>query len=167
MANGLRKWVKEKWVDIGSKRKDGSYAPCGRSKGEKRKGYPKCVPLAKARSMSESEKRSAVQRKRAASNTGPKPTNVSTFAKRKNMKDGGDATGQKYYKEERKRQEKFKQSEKDLDKSYKNIIEKEREFEYLNMIRPEDSTKEYNPVEFLKDGGIIKGRPKLAKRGWK
>jgi hypothetical protein len=41
----LRKWVSEKWVDIGSKRKDGSYAPCGRSKGEKRKGYPKCVPL--------------------------------------------------------------------------------------------------------------------------
>ncbi len=33
--NGLRKWVAEKWVDIGSKRKDGSYAPCGRSKGEK------------------------------------------------------------------------------------------------------------------------------------
>ncbi len=32
----LRKWVQEKWVDIGSKRKDGSYAPCGRSKGEKR-----------------------------------------------------------------------------------------------------------------------------------
>jgi hypothetical protein len=50
--NGLRKWVSEKWVDIGTKRKDGSFAPCGRSKGEKRKGYPKCVPLAKARAMS-------------------------------------------------------------------------------------------------------------------
>jgi hypothetical protein len=35
---GLRKWVSEKWVDIGTKRKDGSFAPCGRSKGEKRKG---------------------------------------------------------------------------------------------------------------------------------
>jgi hypothetical protein len=63
MANGLRKWVAEKWVDIGSKRKDGSYAPCGRSKGEKRKGYPKCVPLAKARSMSEGQRRSAVKEK--------------------------------------------------------------------------------------------------------
>ena len=82
-TGGLRKWVQEKWVDIGSKRADGSYAPCGRSKGEKRKGYPKCVPLAKARSMSEGEKRSAVQRKRAAGNTGPKPTNVATFAKEK------------------------------------------------------------------------------------
>ena len=80
--NGLRKWVAEKWVDIGSRRKDGSFAPCGRSKGEKRKGYPKCVPLAKARSMSEGQRRSAVQRKRAAGNTGPKPTNVATFAKK-------------------------------------------------------------------------------------
>jgi hypothetical protein len=84
MANGLRKWVQEKWVDIGSKRKDGSYAPCGRSKGEKRKGYPKCVPLAKARSMSEGQRRSAVARKRAAGNTGPKPKNVSTFTRKKN-----------------------------------------------------------------------------------
>jgi hypothetical protein len=78
----LRKWVAEKWVDIGAKRKDGSFAPCGRSKGEKRKGYPKCVPLAKARAMSEGQRRSAVQRKRAASNVGPKPTNVSTFTKK-------------------------------------------------------------------------------------
>jgi hypothetical protein len=77
------------WVDIGAKRKDGSYAPCGRSKGEKRKGYPKCVPLAKARSMSEGQKRSAVARKRAAGNTGPKPTNVATFAKRKKAANGG------------------------------------------------------------------------------
>jgi hypothetical protein len=76
-------------VDIGSKRKDGSYAPCGRSKGEKRKGYPKCVPLAKARTMSEGQRRSAVARKRAAGNTGPKPTNVSTFSKRKKMSNGG------------------------------------------------------------------------------
>jgi hypothetical protein len=167
MAKGLRAWVQEKWVDIGSKRKDGSYAPCGRSKGEKRKGYPKCVPLAKARSMSEGQRRSAVARKRAAGNTGPKPTNVSTFSKRKAMKDGGINYGEKYYKEERKRQDKFKKSEKDLDKRYKEIQEKEREFEYLNRLHPEDSTKEYNPVEFLKDGGLIKGKPRLAKRGWK
>ncbi|MAV99632.1 MAG: hypothetical protein CML81_07535 [Rhodobiaceae bacterium] len=79
---GLRKWVSEKWVDIGAPKKDGKYQPCGRSKGSKRK-YPKCVPLAKARSMSESQKKSAVRRKRAAGNTGPKPTNVKTFAKSK------------------------------------------------------------------------------------
>ena len=81
---GLRKWVEEKWVDIGAPKKDGKYQPCGRksSKGSKRK-YPKCVPLAKARSMSKSQKASAVRRKRAAGNTGPKPKMVSTYAKKK------------------------------------------------------------------------------------
>jgi len=33
--------------------------------------------------MSKGQKRSAVSRKRAAGNTGPKPTNVATFKKRK------------------------------------------------------------------------------------
>ena len=82
--NGLDKWFKQKWVDIGSKRKDGSFAKCGRSKQKKdaKRKYPKCVPLAKARSMSEGQRRSAVARKRAAANVGPKPTNVKTFAKR-------------------------------------------------------------------------------------
>ena len=80
--SGLKKWLDEKWVDIGAPKKNGKYQPCGRQKGSKRK-YPKCVPLAKARSMSASQKRSAVARKRAASNTGPKPTNVKTFSKRK------------------------------------------------------------------------------------
>ena len=28
----LDKWFKEKWVDIGSKKKDGTFAKCGRSK---------------------------------------------------------------------------------------------------------------------------------------
>jgi hypothetical protein len=82
--NVLDKWFKQKWVDIGSKKKDGSFAKCGRSKqkADAKRKYPKCVPLAKARSMSEGQRRSAVARKRAASNVGPKPTNVKTFAKR-------------------------------------------------------------------------------------
>ena len=89
--NGLDKWFAQKWVDIGSKRKDGSFAKCGRSKQKKdaKRKYPKCVPLAKATRMSESQRASAVKRKRAACNTGPKPTNVSTFAKRKKMGMGG------------------------------------------------------------------------------
>ena len=37
----------------------------------------------KARAMSKGQKRSAVARKRAAGNTGPKPKNVATFAKKK------------------------------------------------------------------------------------
>jgi len=84
----LRKWVAEKWVDIGAPKKNGKYQPCGRSKGSKRK-YPKCVPLAKATAMTKSQKASAVRRKRAASNTGPKPTNVKTFTKRTKAANGG------------------------------------------------------------------------------
>ena len=89
--NGLDKWFKQKWVDIGSKKKDGSFAKCGRSKqkSDAKRKYPKCVPLAKARSMSEGQRKSAVARKRAAANVGPKPTNVKTFAKRKSMSMGG------------------------------------------------------------------------------
>jgi len=90
--NGLDKWFRQKWVDIGSKRKDGSFAKCGRSKQKKdaKRKYPKCVPLAKATRMSDSQRASAVRRKRAASNTGPKPTNVRTFAKRKKLATGTD-----------------------------------------------------------------------------
>ena len=63
--NGLDKWFKQNWVDIGSKRKDGSFAKCGRSKQKKdaKRKYPKCVPLAKARRMTEGQRRSAVKRK--------------------------------------------------------------------------------------------------------
>ena len=85
---GLKEWLDEKWVDIGAPKKDGKYQPCGRQKGSKRK-YPKCVPLAKATRMSDSQRASAVKRKRAAGNTGPKPTNVATFAKRNKKADGG------------------------------------------------------------------------------
>ena len=80
--------VRENWVDIGSKKKKGKYQKCGRksAKGSKRK-YPKCVPAAKARTMSASQKRSAVKRKRArAQGVGGKPTNVRTFARSRRKK---------------------------------------------------------------------------------
>ena len=83
--NGLDKWFAQKWVDIGSKKKDGSFSKCGRSKqkADAKRKYPKCVPLAKARSMSEGQRKSAVSRKRAvAQGVGGKPTNVKTFAKK-------------------------------------------------------------------------------------
>ncbi len=83
--NGLKKWFAQKWVDIGSKRKDGSFAKCGRSKqkADAKRKYPKCVPLAKARRMSEGQRRSAVSRKRAkAQGVGGKPTNVKTILKK-------------------------------------------------------------------------------------
>jgi len=85
---GLRKWFREDWVDIGSKKKGGGHKKCGRksAKGSKRK-YPKCVPAAKARTMSAAQKRSAVRRKRArAQGVGGKPTNVRTFARSRRKK---------------------------------------------------------------------------------
>ena len=82
----LRKWFKDKWVNIG-KKVGGKHPPCGTS-GDK-KGYAKCVPASKAKSMSKKEKESATRRKRAAQNKanrggkssrgqGKKPINVST-----------------------------------------------------------------------------------------
>jgi|TARA_A200000159_G_scaffold2911_1_gene2993 hypothetical protein len=84
-SGGLKKWFKEEWVDIGSPKKGGGFKKCGRksAKGSKRK-YPKCVPKSKARSMTKSQIKSAVTRKRSKKQgVGGKPTNVKTFAKRK------------------------------------------------------------------------------------
>ena len=87
---GLRSWVKENWVDIANKKPDGSYPKCGRSGGEKRKNYPKCVPIAKARAMSKGQRAGAVKRKQAKANTGPTPSRAATFApKRKKAANGG------------------------------------------------------------------------------
>ena len=88
--NGLDKWFKQKWVDIGSKKKGGGHKPCGRksASGSKRK-YPKCVPAAKAARMTDSQKRSAVARIRSkAQGVGGKPTNVKTFARKKAFSGG-------------------------------------------------------------------------------
>ena len=83
MSSGLKKWFSEKWVDIGAKKRGGKYQECGRkSASNSNRNYPKCVPLAKATRMSASQKASAVSRKRAAGNTGPKPTFVKTFTKK-------------------------------------------------------------------------------------
>ena len=81
--DGLTKWFKEDWVDIGSKKKGGGYAKCGRSKqkADAKRKYPKCVPAAKAASMSKSQIKSAVSRKRAKKQgVGGKPTNVKTLS---------------------------------------------------------------------------------------
>ena len=89
---GLKKWFDQKWVDIGSKKKGGGFKKCGRSKqkADAKRKYPKCVPAAKAARMTESQRRSAVKRKRSkAQGVGGKPTNVPTFAKRKKAMIGG------------------------------------------------------------------------------
>ena len=86
---GLTKWFKkEKWVDIGAPKKKGKYQPCGRKSAKKSKRkYPKCVPLAKAKSMTKAQIKSAVTRKRAkVQGVGGKPTNVKTIVKKKKNK---------------------------------------------------------------------------------
>lgn len=87
MSKGLKKWFKERWVDISAKKPGGGYKECGRkSASDSSRGYPKCVPAAKAAKMSKGEIRSAVARKRSVPNTGPKPDMVKTKVKK--MKSG-------------------------------------------------------------------------------
>ena len=60
------------------------------SGGEKRKKYPKCVPIAKARAMSKGQRAGAVKRKQAKANTGPKPlVELQHLQKEKNAYLGG------------------------------------------------------------------------------
>ena len=61
---GLKKWFRERWVNLAKPKKGGGYEACGTS-GEKR-GYAKCVPANKASKMSSKDKKSAVNRKRSA-----------------------------------------------------------------------------------------------------
>lgn len=78
-SGGLTRWFKEEWVDISKKRKDGSYAPCGRKNAKsgedengKKRSYPKCRPKNRVSSktpktageLSGSEKRKLVREKK-------------------------------------------------------------------------------------------------------
>ena len=70
----------------------------------------------------------------------------------------------KYYKQERTKQKKFKESEKKMNEKYKKIRQEESKFEYLNSLFPEDSTREYNPVEYYKNGGLVsRGQGRVLK----
>ena len=82
LREDLRRWFKEKWVDV-SRKVDGKHPPCGRkdADGDKnRKGYPKCRPQKKvskdtpktAGSYSKKEKKSMVTQKRNAEKKEPK-----------------------------------------------------------------------------------------------
>ena len=82
LEEDLRKWLKQKWVRIGP---DGKIrGSCGgRKKGE---GKPKCLPLAKARSMGKKKRASAARRKRREDpnpDRRGKAKNVSTYRKKK------------------------------------------------------------------------------------
>lgn len=84
---GLTKWFNQRWVNIGAPKKDGKWQACGTS-GTGGSGYAKCVPVAKANSMSSSQRKSAVTRKRKSGTPqknvkGQAPKNVATFSKKK------------------------------------------------------------------------------------
>ena len=94
-TGGLKAWFgkgsKGDWVDIGSPKKKGRWQPCGRKSASKSKrSYPKCVPRSKANSMTKSQIKSAVRRKRAVKQgVGGKPTNVRTIMKKKTRRKSG------------------------------------------------------------------------------
>ena len=72
--------------------------------------------------------------------------------------------GEKYYKAEKARQAKFRESEKKLDENYKKVIQEELDAEKYARLFPEDSTREYNPVEHYKDGGLVsRGQGRVIK----
>ena len=89
ISKDLRRWFKEKWVDVGSKDKDGKHPPCGRSEAKTdSRGYPKCRPSKKvsedtpktSRSMSPKDKKAATRRKRSKpQGVGGKPTVVKSI----------------------------------------------------------------------------------------
>ena len=62
----LKKWVNQKWVRIGT---DGSIkGPCGTSKNKKRPD--RCWQMAKAKSLSKSERAATAKKKRAGGKKG-------------------------------------------------------------------------------------------------
>ena len=78
---GLDDWFKkERWVRVDAPKKDGKYQPCGRgdtSKGKK----PVCVPVNKAKNLSDKERKNRVRQKRTKekeSNPDKKP-NVTKY----------------------------------------------------------------------------------------
>ena len=79
----LRKWFKEKWVDISRKKKGGGHPECGRDNADDGGGYPKCRPQRAAARMSKKQKTHAVRAKRSKpQGVDGKPTMVATFKKK-------------------------------------------------------------------------------------
>ena len=52
-------------------------------------------------------------------------------------------------------QKKIREAEKKLNENYKKVVQEEMDAEKYARLFPEDSTREYNPVEHYKDGGLV------------
>jgi hypothetical protein len=73
-------------------------------------------------------------------------------------------SNEKYYKQAKEKQKKFKESEKKLEENYKKVTEQEQEAEKYARLFPEDSTREYNPVEHYREGGLVgRGQGRIIK----
>ena len=78
LREDLRRWFKEKWVDV-SRKVNGKHPPCGRKDADG-KAYPKCRPSKKvsketpkvASSYDKKEKKAMTQQKRRAEKEHPK-----------------------------------------------------------------------------------------------
>jgi len=71
---------------------------------------------------------------------------------------------EKYYKQAKEKQKKFKESENKLNENYKKVIQEEMDDEKYARLFPEDSTREYNPVEHYKSGGLVgRGQGRIIK----
>ena len=83
LKEDLRRWFKEKWVDISRKDESGKHPECGASassrKGDMNRAYPKCRPSRRVSSktpetsgeMTQTEKQSASETKRRVERTIP------------------------------------------------------------------------------------------------
>ena len=61
-------------------------------------------------------------------------------------------------------QKNFREAEKKLNENYKKVIQEELDAEKYSRLFPEDSTREYNPVEYYKDGGLVsRGQGRVLK----
>ena len=84
----LKQWLKQDWVRIGS---DGSIkGPCGTSKDKK--NPDRCLPRAKANSLSKSERATTARKKKKAGAKGKTTVANTKAAKVTNLKNGGAVT---------------------------------------------------------------------------
>lgn len=82
----LKKWVKQKWVRIGT---DGEIkGPCGTSKDKK--NPDRCLPLAKARSLSKKDRASTAKKKKKAGAKGKTVVKNTKAAEVKFAEKGGE-----------------------------------------------------------------------------
>ena len=93
LGEDLRKWFKEKWVRMDTK--GNIKGDCAREEGE---GKPKCLPSAKAHSMSKEDRAKAARRKRRQDpvadrpGKGGKPINVKTMEEQMDLYEGNKPT---------------------------------------------------------------------------